>query len=501
MSAQNTHDAVVLGIDIGTSSSKGVLVTPDGHIIATSEHAHELSLPAPGWAEHDAETIWWQDFQAICRDLLHQNTNTIAAVCVSGIGPCFLAVGEHGEPLRPAILYGIDTRAGKEIEELTQRYGQEEILARCGSPLNSQSVGPKILWVRRHETEVWQHTRQFLMASSFIVERLTGEYVLDHHSASQCDPLYDIHTNSWISEWAEDIAPDLPLPRLLWPSEVAGHITEEAAKLTGLPAGIPVATGTIDAWAEALSVGVSEPGDMMLMYGTTMFMVEVQQEALAHPSLWSTAGVFEGTHTLAAGMATSGALTGWLRRIAGDIPYETLLAEAGQVVPGSEGLVVLPYFAGERTPLFDAQARGIICGLTLRHGRGHIYRALLESTAYGVRHILEVMRAAGGEIKRLVAVGGGTKGNLWLQIVSDITGLPQQMPANTIGACYGDAFMAALAAGLVAADASWNPIVAQVQPDESTHAIYGQLYDIYRELYPATLDITHQLATIQEGEG
>lgn len=492
---------LLLGIDIGTSSSKGVLVTPDGEIVAGSERAHELSLPAPGWAEHDAEQIWWKDFLAICHELLQQTSQPVAAICVSGIGPCFLAADEHGDPLRPAILYGIDTRAVREIEDLTKQYGREEILARCGSPLNSQSIGPKIVWLRRHEHEVWLRTSQLLMASSFIVERLTGEYVLDHHSASQCDPLYDIHQNRWIDEWTQEIAPGLAMPRLLWPSEVAGHVTEVAAKLTGLPVGIPVAAGTIDAWAEALSVGVREPGDMMLMYGTTMFMVEVQEEAVIHPSLWSTAGVFAGTHTLAAGMATSGALTAWIRRIAGDLPYETLLTEAQQIIPGAEGLVVLPYFAGERTPLFDPQARGIICGLTLRHGRGHIYRALLEATAYGVRHILETMRTAGGEIKRLVAVGGGTKGNLWLQIVSDISGLSQQIPEKTIGACYGDAFLAARAAGFIEPDANWNPIVSSVQPIAETQEIYTKLYSIYRQLYPVTLDLTHQLAEIQEVQG
>lgn len=496
----HSDSELVLGIDIGTSSSRGVLVTAGGAIVARSERAHELSLPAPGWAEHDAEHIWWKDFRAICHELLQQTTQPVVAVCVSGIGPCFLPADEHGDPLRPAILYGIDTRAVREIEDLTRQYGEKEILARCGSPLNTQSTGPKILWLRRHEPEIWLRTRQLLMASSFIVERLTGEYVLDHHSASQCDPLYDIHQNCWIDEWAQEIAPDLAMPRLLWPSEVAGYVTAAAAQLTGLPAGIPVAVGTIDAWAEALSVGVSEPGDMMLMYGTTMFMVEVQQEALSHPSLWSTTGVFAGTHTLAAGMATSGALTAWIRRIAGDLPYETLLTEAQQVAPGAEGLVVLPYFAGERTPLFDPHARGIICGLTLRHGRGHIYRALLEATAYGVRHILEVMRTAGGEIKRLVAVGGGTKGNLWLQIISDITGLPQQIPEKTIGACYGDAFLAAIAARLIEPDANWNPIVTNVLPDAGTQEIYTKLYSIYRQLYPATLDLTHQLAEIQEAQ-
>ena len=492
--------SLVLGIDIGTSSSKGVLATPAGEIVVSSEKSHELSLPLPGWAEHDAERIWWHDFLSLCKDLLPQASQPVAAVCVSGIGPCFLPADEQGNPLRPAILYGIDTRATREIEDLTREYGAERILARGGSPLTSQSVGPKLLWVRRNEPEVWQRTRQLLMASSFIVERLTGQYVLDHHSASQCDPLYDIHENRWIEEWAGQVAPGLELPRLLWPAEIAGYVTEAAAALTGLPAGIPVAAGTIDAWAEALSVGVSEPGDMMLMYGTTMFLIEVQREALVHPSLWSTAGVFAGTHTLAAGMATSGALTAWFRQLTGNPPYEALLAEAQQVAPGSDGLVVLPYFAGERTPLFDPQARGIICGLTLRHGRGHIYRALLEATAYGVRHILEVMRQAGGEITRLVAVGGGTKGGLWTQIVSDVIGLPQDIPEKTIGASYGDALLAALAAGLVQRDARWNPITTRIQPDTATQATYNEVYGVYRQLYPATLNQVHQLAALQERE-
>nr|MDQ2716407.1 FGGY family carbohydrate kinase [Chloroflexota bacterium] len=171
--------ALLLGIDIGTASSKGVLVRPDGEIIARSERAHELSLPHPGWAEHDAESVWWADFMSLCAQLLPQADAPIAAVCVSGIGPCLLAADEHGDPLRPAILYGIDTRATREIEEQTERYGAERILERCGSPLTSQAVGPKLAWLKRHEPEVWHKTRYFLMASSFIVQRLTGEYVLD----------------------------------------------------------------------------------------------------------------------------------------------------------------------------------------------------------------------------------------------------------------------------------------------------------------------------------
>jgi xylulokinase len=162
-------------------------------------------------------------------------------------------------------------------------------------------------------------------------------------------------------------------------------------------------------------------------------------------------------------MATSGALTGWFRQLTGEIPYEHLLREAEQVPAGADGLVVLPYFAGERTPLFDPQARGVICGLTLRHGRGHLYRALLEATAYGVRHILEVMQEASGGEKRLVAVGGGTQGGLWTRIVSDVTGCPQEVPAETIGASYGDALLAALASGVLPAGTSW-PLVMERTP-------------------------------------
>ena len=489
--------ALLLGIDIGTSSSKGVLARPDGEIVAITERPHHLSLPRPGWAEHDAEGVWWADFQAICRELAAKADGPLAALCVSGIGPCLLAADEAGNPLRPAILYGIDTRATREIEEITERYGAAQILRRGGSPLSSQAVGPKLAWLRHNEPDVWSRTRRFFMASSFIVHRLTGEYVLDHHSASQCDPLYDLAANRWIDEWAREIAQGLPLPKLLWPAEVAGHVTAEAATLTGIPAGTPVATGTIDAWSEAVSAGVREPGDLMLMYGTTMFMVEVLKEPRTHDKLWGTSGVFPGTHNLAAGMSTSGALTGWLRQIAGDMPFATLLEEASVAPPGSDGLVVLPYFEGERTPIYDPQARGLICGLTLSHGRGHLYRSLLESTAYGVRHILEVMVEAGGQEPRLVAVGGGTKGGLWTQIVSDVTGRPQTLPRQTIGAAYGDALLAAIAVGLADKATEWNPPAEVVRPNLDVRAIYDSLYGIYRELYPATRAQMHALAGIQ----
>ncbi len=488
---------LLLGVDIGTASSKGVLVRPDGTIVATAQRPHQLSLPRPGWAEHDGETVWWGDFVAIARNLAAHEGGRIAAVGLSGIGPAVLPVDAGGRSLRPAILYGIDTRAMREADEMTERFGAEAILARGGTLLTSQAGGPKLAWIRRHEPDVWAKTRRFHMAHSLVIERLTGEYVLDHHSASQCDPLYDMTTAAWAADWAADVVPGLDLPRLAWSNEVAGRVNVEGAAATGIPEGTPVVAGTIDAWAEALSAGVRDSGDTMLMYGTTMFMVEIAPTFRPDSSLWTTQGVFEGTYTYAAGLSTSGGLTVWLRDIVGQ-EFETLIAEAAQTPPGADGLVVLPFFGVARSPIFDPRARGAIFGLTLSHGRGHLYRALLEGSAYEVRHNLEVMAAAGVAPDQLTAVGGGTKSNLWTQVVSDVTGLRQVIPAVTIGASYGDAMLAGDGAGLVAADARWNAPAETVHPDARARARYDELYEVYRSLYPATREHAHAIARVQE---
>lgn len=489
---------LVLGVDVGTASTKGVLVGLDGTVVASTSRPHELSLPRPGWAEHDAETTWWWDFVAVARELTAHRHGRVVGVGVSGIGPCLLAADAAGRPLRPAILYGIDTRAGAEIDAQQERFGGDAVLARCGSPLTSQAVGPKIEWLRRNEPNVWQRTRHMFMASSFLVYRLTGAYVLDHHSASQSVPMYELDANRWADDWCADIAPGLDLPTLAWPSEIVGEVTPWAADACGLEPGTPVVAGTVDAWAEAFSVRVSRPGDMMLMYGSTMFLTQVVEQPLRSASLWGTAGVLPKTYSLAGGMATSGSLTDWLRQLTGGADFSTLTAEAASVHPGADGLVILPYFAGERTPLFDVNARGLILGLTLRHERRHLYRAAVEATAFGVRHNLEAMAEAGATPRRLVAVGGGVQGGLWTQVVSDVLALPQDVPAKTVGASLGDAMLAALALDPAAALDAWNRVETVVVPSPEGRGPYDELYEVYRSLYPATREAAHVLARFQE---
>ncbi|WP_406068979.1 FGGY-family carbohydrate kinase [Micromonospora sp. NBC_01638] len=494
-----------LGVDIGTSSSKGVLVDERGQIIASATIAHDVERPHSGWVEMDAH-VWWAEFVELSRRLVAEasvHDVSVVGVGVSGMGPCVLLVDEQGEPVRPAILYGVDTRATAQIERLTRELGADEVTRIGGSALTTQAGGPKIAWIADEEPEAYSRARRLFMPASWLAFQLTGSYLLDHQSASQVSPLYDVESERWHEAWWQRYAPGIEAPPLRWAQEIAGTVTADAASATGIPEGTPVITGTIDAWTEAVSVGAHRPGDLMLMYGTTMFLVATGTTTLRTPSMWTTVGAFPGTRNLAGGLATSGALTAWLKQLS-DADYPTLLAEAEESGPGARGLLMLPYFAGERTPILDPAARGVIAGLTVTHGRGDLYRAALEATALGVRHNVETMRAAGADIRRIVAVGGGTQGSLWLRVVSDVTGLVQEVPRITIGASYGAAF---LAAGAVAPDGAapriedWNPVETVVEPDADRAALYDHLFDLYLDLYRGSKDVAHSLAALQRTEG
>jgi xylulokinase len=504
---------LLLGVDIGTYSSKGVLCSADGEVLATETVEHGLSLPRPGWAEQDADEIWWADFVTICRKLLSGKYSgaDVGAVGVSAIGSCMLPVDKTGKPLRPGVLYGIDTRATAEIARLNERFGEEALFNLSGMALTSQAIGPKILWLKRNEPDIYARTHKILTASSYLIYRLTGEYVIDRHTGSYFNPLVDIATVEWDDRFAEPIIEIERLPKFLWSTEIAGEVSAATANETGLKAGTPVSAGAVDAAAEAISVGVESPGDMMIMYGTTMFFINVTDRPVPDPSMWATAYCFPGTYDIAAGMATSGALTRWFRdqfgqpeleaeAKGGENAYSALAHAASAVTPGSEGLICLPYFAGERTPINDPQARGVFAGLTLLHTKAHIYRSILEGTAFGVRHNLEAMRSMGAEPKRLVAVGGGAKNRLWLQIVSDVTGVAQIVPQRTIGASLGDAFLAGLASGIIedrtALKRDWVQVDTILEPQLTLKAIYDEYFVVYRNLYEKAKGEMHSLAEL-----
>ncbi len=507
-----SDNRLLLGIDIGTSSSKGVLVNLEGQIVAQHSVPHGFDIPRPGWAEQDADAVWWHDFCLISQHLIQKaaiNPQRIAGVACSAIAPTMLPLDASHQPLRPAILYGIDTRASREIGELTQTIGADAIFERSGQLLSAQSVGPKVLWYRRHQPELFQKTRKIVTAATYLVFRLTGRFVLDYYVAPYFAPFFDVHRLAWDESIVETICPIEWLPETRWSVEQAGRVTAKAAAETGIPAGTPVAVGTADAAAEAVAAGAVEPGDLMVMYGTTLFLIQTTAEYRPHRDLWASVHIMSGHAILAAGLSTSGALLAWFRDEFAHAERElesktgvnafALLAEkAARVSPGSDGLITLPYLSGERTPINDVRAKGLIFGLTLLHGSAHVYRSCLEGIAYGLRHNIEAMGEVDAWPRRLVAIGGGAKDPLWLQICSDVTGLPQDVPRQTIGAAFGDAYLAGYAAGIYHDSRplrqTWVKIDHTIAPLPQAKGIYDQLYPIYRDLYRDTRRHMHRLA-------
>ncbi len=494
--------AYTLGVDIGTYETKGVLVDESGVVCAQAARGHKMLVPEPGWAEHRPEEDWWGDFVFVTQSILSDSgvdPGEIKAVACSAIGPCMLPVDTDGKPLMNGVLYGVDGRAEQEVRELTERIGETTIIERCGNALTSQSVGPKILWLKRHRPDLYDRTAYILTSTSFLVQRLTGEVVIDHFTAPNLAPLYDVSTHDWVDDLADDILPLDKLPRLLWSNEIAGVVTARAAEITGLAPGTPVTAGTIDAAAEAFSVGVDQPGDMMMMYGSTIFIVLRTDTRVADARLWYAPWLFEGEHTSMAGLATSGTLTHWFRdQMARDLDpaqaFAMLATEAATAPPGANGLLMLPYFSGERTPLYDVHAKGALFGLDLTHTRGDIYRALIEGIAHGTRHVTDTFKEVGRPPTRLLAVGGGTKNALWLQATSDVTGIDQSVCEKILGASYGDAFMAALAVGLVERSdiAQWNPVQDTIVSTPNT--VYDISHALFRRLYEQTKDIARELS-------
>jgi xylulokinase len=479
------------------------LTSLHGQVLRTAVVPHDISLPAPGHVEQDADAVWWRDLCTLCKEVLDgkpYSAADVAGVAVSAIGPCLLPLDAEGRPLRPGILYGVDVRAAAEITELERELGAADIYQFSWMSLTSQAIGPKIRWLRKHEPDVWKATRHLTTASAYLVYRLTGEHCMDRHTASHYMPLYNPATHEWDARYAPDIAPLRMLPHLGWSDELAGRVTAQAAQATGLAVGTPVAVGAVDALSEAISVGAVRPGDLMVMYGSTTFFVLVQESPSPDPRVWTVAGAYRNQFNLAAGMSTTGSLTRWFKdQLARDLPdgegYAHLFDSAAQIDAGANGLLVLPYFNGERTPINDPHARGVIAGLNLSHTREHLYRATLEGVGYGVRHNLETFASIGADIRRVVAVGGGAQTDTWLQIVSDICGVAQHVPHITVGASYGDAFLAGCAAGVLERSdlEAWIQPGRTIVPNADLRPRYDEMYDNYRKLYADTRRVVYRL--------
>jgi xylulokinase len=484
-----------IGVDLGTGSAKAAAVDIEGRILSSAAIPHEMNSPQPGWFEQDADGIWWEETAALCRmivrDLKEQgiDSSAIKAMSVSTTAPCVLPVDGKGTPLRAGIMYGIDTRASAQITEIERNIGKDTIFSKTAQHLSSQSGTPKILWIREKEPRVWERTKKILTASGYLVYRLTGRYTVDTYDAIAYAPLFNIRTRRWDSTCESELFSLDLLPEILWTTETAGTITDIAAEQTSLPQGIPVLTGTADAAAEAVSVGLSAPGDMMMMYGSSNFFIMQTRELKPIPQFWASNFLIPGTTVVTGGMATVGSLFSWFNQTFPGRSFRDWEELARASKPGANGITILPYFAGERTPLFDAHAKGVFFGMQLTTTAGDIYQALQEAIGYGIRHNLETLKGAGEQAERIIAIGGVSSSEMSMQIISDAAGCVQQIPSQTAGASYGDAFLAAYGSGWIDSlhdISSWVGIVKEYRPNPDHAAVYENGYQRYRELYERT---------------
>jgi xylulokinase len=484
-----------IGIDMGTGSAKGVVVDLEGKILAQAAISHQVSSPQSGWFEQDADRIWWDETVQLSRKLLQSlseqgiDHSCLKGMSVSTTAPCVLPVDVTGRPLRPGIMYGIDTRASKQIMEIEEHIGKEHIFEMTGQHLSSQSCCPKIRWIEQEEPGIWERTDSILTSSGYIVYRLTGRKTVDMYNAIGYAPLFNIRERRWDSTYEDKLFSLDLLPEILWSTEIAGTVSRKAAEQTGLPEGLPVITGTADAAAEAMSVGVCRPGDMMMMYGSSNFFIMQTTGLKPVPEFWASNFLTPGTTVLTGGMATVGSLFNWFNQTFPGRTFRQWEELAEDSRPGANGITILPYFAGERTPLFDAHAKGVFFGMQLTSTAGDMYQALQEAVGYGIRHNLEVLAEAGEQAGRIIAVGGVTSSDMTMQIISDAAGCTQQIPSQLLGASYGDAFLAAYGSGWI--DRldhidSWVSIEKEFIPNTALEDVYRRGYDRYRDLYEST---------------
>jgi len=483
-----------LGIDVSTTGSKALLIDDNGQVIGTASTPHTLSTPKPLWSEQEPGE-WWQASMNSIRSVLVQcevNGDEIVAIGLTGQMHGLVLLDENGNVLRPAILWN-DQRTQVQCDEIHARIGREKFIQITGNVALTGFTAPKVLWVAQNEPGVYAKARHILLPKDYIRYRLTGEYAMDKADGSGT-VLFDIRKRNWSVEVLEalDIDPAWMPPTYEGP-ETTGVITAEAARLTGLKVGIPVVAGGGDQAAQAVGVGAVEPGIIGLTVGTSGVVFAATPSALVEPEgrLHAFCHAVPGMwHFMGVMLSAAGSLQWYRDTLAPGMSFDELLHEAETVPAGCEGLQFLPYLSGERTPYPDPLARGAFVGLTLRHSRGYLTRAVLEGVAFGLKDSFTLIQKAGlAEIKELRASGGGTKGALWREILASVLTCDLQTVACPEGAAYGAALLAGVGASAWhdVADACHATIkitgVTRQKRDWSEE--YQKAYRVYQELYPA----------------
>ena len=486
-----------IGLDVGTSGVKGIVVTADGRVVATASADYPLLTPRPGWTEQEPEA-WWRASCVVLQALQAKAPGGVAALGLAGQMHGAVFLDAEGRVIRPAILWN-DQRTAAECVELERRVGNERLRQIAGNPALTGFQAPKVLWLRNHEPAAHGRVRHLLLPKDFIRYRLTGALATDASDAAGT-LLLDLRARDWSDEILTALAiPRAWLPRVHEGPEVTGKVSGDGAHATGLPRGLPVVAGGGDNAAAAVGCGVVRPGTGLVSLGTSgvVFVpsagLEIDPGGALHAFCHAVPGQY---HLMGVVLSAAGSLR-WCRDVFGGSAgadqgdaYEGLIAAAAEVAPGAEGLFFLPYLAGERTPHMDPHARAAWIGLTLAHDRRHLVRALLEGVSFALKDSLVLMERLGVTPDLLYAVGGGARSPVWRYILAAVLGVRLQRLAAEEGPAMGAALLAAVGAGVHAdVDAA---VAAAVRtegepetPDPALSAGYEQTYRGFGALYPA----------------
>lgn len=469
-----------IGVDVGTTAVKTIAISPEGEVIARAEQGYPLSTPRQGWSEQDPED-WWRATQATLEAVSAAGVRDVRGIGLSGQMHGLVCLDERDRVLRPAILWN-DQRTGAECAEIEERVGLQRLIQLTGNRALTGFTAPKLLWLRRHEPDLYSRIAHVLLPKDYVRLRLTGEHAMDVTDASGT-LLFDVERRCWSDEVTQVLEVRRSwLPRVLESPEVSGRTAD----------GVAVAAGAGDQAAAALGVGVDRPGPLSVVLGTSGVVFAALPAFAADPQARVHAfchAVPGGWHAMGVMLSAAGSLQWFRDALAGGVPFAELDAEAARWAPGCEGLMFLPYLTGERTPHADPEARGAFVGLSLRHDRAALVRAVLEGVAYGLRDSLELLSALGVRAEAGRASGGGARSRLWLRVVASALGLPLELTVVEEGSAYGAALLAGVAGGAFAdvrqaVDACVR-VRDVVEPDRAWQEAYADGYQRFRELYPA----------------
>lgn len=510
----------VIGVDIGTQSTKAILCDARGRIVAQHASAYAPDTPRPRWAEQ-WPSVWLDAVVATIADCVRSATiaepafapGQVRGLCISSLyGGSGIPVDEAMQPLHSCLIW-MDRRAIAQVEWVRRNVDLERLYDVTGNGVDSYYGYTKMMWLRDERPDVWKRTRWLLPPNAYVIHALTGALAVDHSSAGNIGGVYDLERGSWSKDACAALGLDLRLlpERLVRSSETVGTLTRAAAGRLGLTEGTPVIAGGVDAAMATFAAGVTRAGQHVAMIGSSMCWGYITPDVDARRGLVSMPYVYGSSREryVFGGAITAGASVTWFRDVMashesaaavaqGTDLHDVLESEARQVPPGAEGIVFLPYLMGERSPIWDGEASGAFVGLNLYHGRAHLYRAVLEGVAFALRHNIDAGRAGAKSLDApLGVVGGAARSDLWMQIIADVTGREVRTLTEDVEAAIGAALLAAYGVGLASESdvaRGWVGFDSRAMPREDAVRAYDRAFDVYKGLYPALRSAMHTLA-------